>query len=531
MKVSSGSPLTGNRRIIALWFPRLATDRLQRRWKARAERTPSAEAPRDPPPLVVVAKEKNALRLSALDRKATAQGLTIGQPLANARAVLPALKVMAANDGADRKLLERIADWCDRFTPFVALDPPRALLLDVTGATHLFGGEKALLDRILGTLRKQGFAVRGALAGTAMAARACARYCDGLVVAPGREMEIAAPLPVEALFLDPVTTHAFRRAGLKTIGQVAYRDRRELTARFGSAMVFTLETALGKTERPISPRIPLADYSAERNFAEPVATEAVIRATLVSLAETLAEALEQRGEGARRLEAAFFRADGAVTRIAVETGAPTREPAIIERLFREKLDALADPLDPGFGFDLIRLSASRTQRCETALADFNADLNAEREIRFLVDRLSARFGPHRILAFQPNDTHIPEAAGLALPAQGARGTKSTWEVRRKGEMPHRPLRLLAKPEEIDAIAAVPAAAPRRFRWRRAWRDVALAEGPERIAMEWWRHVVAQPTRDYFRVEDTNGNRFWLYRDGLYARETGNPRWYLHGVFA
>lgn len=478
-----------------------------------------------------MAKEKNALRLSALDRKATAQGLSIGQPLANARAVLPELKVMAANDGADHKLLERIADWCDRFTPFVALEPPRALLLDVTGATHLFGGETALLDRILRTLRKQGFAVRGALAGTAMAARACARHRDGMVVAPGEEMKITTPLPVEALFLDPVTTHAFRRAGLKTIGQVAHRGRRELTARFGAAMVFTLETALGKAGKPISPRTPLPDYSVERNFAEPVATEDVIRATLVSLAGTLAETLEQRGEGARRLEAAFFRADGAVMRIVVETGSPTREPAIIERLFREKLDALADPLDPGFGFDLIRLSASRTQACETALADFNADLNAEREIRFLVDRLSARFGAHRVLAFQPNDTHIPEAAGLAVPAQELRESRRAWEPRRKGEVPRRPLRLLAKPEEVEAIATVPAGPPRRFRWRRVQHDVVLSEGPERIAMEWWRHVTPQPTRDYFRVEDANGNRFWLYRDGLYTRETGNPRWYLHGVFA
>ncbi|HSC61448.1 MAG TPA: DNA polymerase Y family protein, partial [Rhizomicrobium sp.] len=250
-------------------------------------RTLSAEPPREAPPLVVVAKEKNALRLSALDRKATSLGLTIGQPLANARAMLPELKVMASNDGADHRLLERIADWCDRFTPFVALDPPRALLLDVTGATHLFGGEKAVLDRILGALRAQGFVVRGALAGTSMAARACARHRDGFVVTPGEEMAVTAPLPIEALFLDPVTTHAFRRAGLKTIGQVASRDRRELTARFGAAMVFTLETALGKTERPISPRIPLPDYRAEQNFPEPIATEEVIRASLVSLAETL----------------------------------------------------------------------------------------------------------------------------------------------------------------------------------------------------------------------------------------------------
>ena len=528
MKVSSGSRIAANRRIVSLWFPRLATDRLQRRWKAQRSSEPEKEAP----PLVTVTKVKNALRISGLDRKATAVGLEIDQPLANARAMLPELKAMTANESGDLALLNRIADWCERFTPFVALDPSRALLLDVTGATHLFGGERALLDRILASLRKQGFAVRGALAGTAMAARACSRFRDGMVVPPGAEDRATAPLPIDALYLDEVTTHAFRRAGLKTIGQVAERGRAELTARFGASMVFTLEHALGKAEKPISPRAPLPDYIAERNFAEPVVTEAGIHETLTSLATTLCEALEQRGEGARRLEAAFFRADGAVNRIAVETGAPTRDAKIVARLFREKLDALADPLDPGFGFDLIRLAANRTQRCEAQAADFSADLSAEREIRFLVDRLSVRFGSHRVLAFQPNDTHIPEAASLALPAQEVRDSKATWtKIHQPKGAPRRPLRMFAKPEEVRTVAEIPSKPPRRFHWRGVWHDISHAEGPERIAMEWWRHVTPQPTRDYFRVEDKTGNRFWLYRDGIYGCEIGTPRWFLHGVNA
>lgn len=446
--------------------------------------------------------------------------------------MLPELKVMAANEPADVKLLTRIADWCDRFTPFVALDPPRALLLDVTGASHLFDGELAMLTRILKSLRKQGFVVRGAVAGTAMAARACARYRDGTVVAQGTDAQAVMPLPIEALLLDEITTHAFRRAGLKTVGQVAGRDRRELTARFGSAMMFRLEHALGRAEKPIAPRIALPDYAAERNFAEPVVMEETIRETLVSLATTLCEVLERRGEGARRLEAVFFRADGAVTCIAVETGSPSRDAKIIERLFHEKLDALADPLDPGFGFDLIRLSASRTQRCEAQAADFNAGANAEKEIRFLVDRLAARFGAHRILAFRPNDTHIPEAAWVALPAQYARESKIAWtKIRRAKEAPRRPLRLFSRPEPIEAVAGVPADPPHRFRWRHAWHDVAYAEGPERIAMEWWRHQTHQPTRDYYRVEDKNGARFWVYREGIYNREVTQSPWFLHGVFA
>jgi protein ImuB len=475
-----------------------------------------------------VAKVDNALRLSALDRKATAQGLFIGQPLANARAMLPQLKVMAANAPADLKLLERIADWCDRFTPFVALDPPRTLLLDVTGAAHLFGGEQAMLDGVRARLREQGFAVRGALAGTAMAARACARYRDGIVVTRGDDADAAAPLPVEALDLDPVTTHALRRAGLKTVGQVAGRSRRELTARFGAAMVFLLETAMGKAERPISPRLPLPDYSAERGFAEPVVTEETIRATLTSLAQTLCEALEQHGEGARRLDAAFFRADGNVGRIAVETGSPTREPAIVARLFREKLDALADPLDPGFGFDLIRLSASRTERCEAKPAGFSAAMNAEREIRFLVDRLAARFGGNRVLVFQPNDTHIPEAAWAAVPAQYARESTIAWEkMRRTKQAPRRPLRLFAKPEPVRFLRSVPGSL--HMRWRRAQHAITRIEGPERIAMEWWRHQTPQPARDYFRVEDSEGRRFWLCRAGDGSGLA--PQWLLHGVFA
>ena len=480
---------------------------------------------------MVVAKIENAMRLVALDRKATALGLSVGMPLANARAMLPELKVMTANAPADLKLLESIADWCDRFTPFVALDPPRNLLLDVTGATHLFGGEQALLDRLLRSLQQQGFAVRGALAGTAMAARATARYRSGLVVPPGEEAKTVAPFPVEALELDPVSIHAFRRAGLKTVGQVAGRNRRELTARFGSQMVFTLERVLGRAEAPIVPRIPLPDYMAERNFAEPVITEETIRSTLASLAETLAEALEKRGEGARRLEAAFFRADGVVNRIAIETGAPTRDHRIIERLFREKLDALADPLDPGFGFDLIRLSASRTQRCEAGLADFQADLNAERDIRFLVDRLSARFGTHRVLAFEPNDTHIPEAAWAAVPAQYAGECKSRWaKMRKPKEAPRRPLRLFAKPEPVSFLQSVPGGVP-RMKWRGVQRVVVRIEGPERIAMEWWRHQTPQPTRDYFRIEDEEGHRYWLYRNGVPERDGLAPQWLVHGVFA
>jgi len=535
---------SSGRRILALWFPRLPTDRLQRK-------TRNADAP----PLVIAAKSGNALRLSALDRKASALGLRPSMPLADARAMVPALDVATADEAADRHLLESIADWCLHYTPLVALDPPHGLLLDITGAAHLFGGEKALLDRSRTSLSRQGFAVQGAIAGSAMAVHALARYRNGTHVTPGEDANAVAALPVEALALDPAITHAFRHAGLKTIGQVAARKRTELTARFGAQMVFALDHALGQAEKPISPRIPLPDYMAERIFAEPLVAEDAILETLRGLGASLATLLAERGEGARQLEATFFRADGKVRRIVITTAGPTRDPAIIVRLFREKLAALADPLDPGFGFDLIRLAADRAERCGTETAGFEPSFaeapkglenhpvrrspgvggareNEDKEIAFLIDRLAARFGSQRILVFQPNDTHIPEAAAVTLPAQSAEPSKLSWKsLREPGDAPRRPLRMFARPEPIEAIAEVPEGPPVRFRWRRVLHEIASAEGPERIAMEWWRHQEPQPTRDYFRVEDTNGRRFWVYREGLYGREPGAPRWFLQGLFA
>jgi len=467
------------------------------------------------------------LRLSAVDAKAAKLGLAPGRALADARAMIPELAVIGADEKADLRLLEAVADWCERYTPLCALDSPHGLFLDVTGASHLFGGESAMLTEIHRAIAGQGFAVRLALAGTPAAARALAHYAPGTIVAPGGEADAVAKLPVEALQADHAIVHALRRAGLKTIGQVAQRQRGELAARFGAAFVALLDCALGNAQTPISPRTPLPDCMAERRFAEPVVTEAVIAETILALAASLASVLEKRGQGARRIEACFFRADGATRRIAIETGAAVRDPKIVERLFREKLDALADPLDPGFGFDLIRLSASHTQASQAPATGF--DTNAcDKDIAFLIDRLAARFGRHRVSRFLYQDTHIPEAEAVTIPAQEA--AKREWNPRAKGEPPRRPLRLFAKPEPIDVLSEVPDGPPLRFRWRRASHIVSRAEGPERIAMEWWRKQEQQPTRDYFRVEDEQGRRFWLYRDGI-AREIAHPRWYVHGVFA
>jgi protein ImuB len=479
------------------------------------------------------------LRIFALNDAAAHFGLDIGLPLANARAICPRVAVYDADEAADADALNAIAEWCDGFTPLVALDPPHGLFLDITGCAHLFGGEAAMMRLVCGVLTAQGFTVSGAIAGTAVCARTLTRHVHGRIVRDGEEGDAVRPLPVSALGADMAVVAGLRRAGLKTIGEVVDRARHEITARFGAPFTALLEQALGESDAPISPRKPLPDTIVEKRFAEPVATEAVISATLSGLAGMLVAAMAQQGKGARRLEARFFRTDGAVRTIAVDTGQPVTHEGVVIRLFRERLGALSDPLDPGFGFDLIRLSASRTEIVVQQQRDLDANVHDNDELAALIDRIAARIGGKRVVVHLPQDTHIPERAVWAASAQThlAAATQAVWPARAVGEPPLRPLRLFERPERIQVIAEVPDGPPARFVWRRAAHAVVRTEGPERVAMEWWR-AESVMTRDYFRVEDEEGLRFWLYRDGLYDREIaqaeGNavqPNWFMHGLFA
>jgi protein ImuB len=404
----------------------------------------------------------------------------------------------------------------------------------------LFGGEAAMMRFMCDVLTAQGFAVSAAIAGTSVCARTITRHAHGRIVRDGEEADAIKPLPVSALGADEAITRGLRRAGLKTIGDVASRARHEITARFGADFTTLLEHALGQGDAPISPRKPLPDYIVEKRFADPVATEAVISATLSRLAGMLVVAMAQQGKGARRLEARFFRTDGAVRTIIVDTGQPATRAEVIDRLFRERLSALSDPLDPGFGFDLIRLSASRTEIVVQQQRDLDANVHDNDELAALIDRIAARIGGRRVVVQLPQDTHIPERAVLAAPAQHhlTAAAHAIWPARVEGEPPLRPLRLFERPEQIKVIAQVPDGPPARFVWRRATHAVVRAEGPERVAMEWWRSEGEMLTRDYFRVEDEAGLRFWLYRDGLYDREIEQeegkavqPNWFMHGLFA
>jgi protein ImuB len=503
-------------------------------------------------PYAFTEKVGSALRLAAVDRRAAALGLEPGLPMADARARVAELVLIEADPLADQNWLERIADGCLRYTPTVALDHPHGVILDTTGCDHLLGGEAVLvadLERRLGAL---GMTVAHAYAATAEGARALARYSGG----PAQDEAAAIRrLPVAALELDDKATLALRRAGLKTVGDVAHRPLAAIAARFGEQAVTAIRRILGEADSALAPRVVSPRLMVERRFAQPIAHTEAMLGVLEKLAGEAMGRLEERKHGGRRFAARFFRTDGLVRRLDIETGSPSRDVPALMRLFRERIETLADPLDPGFGFDLIRLQVPVSEPLGASQLGLEGGTLAETEVVALVERLSTRLGRNRIRRFAPRDTHIPEQAEFSLSALDSRPPGS-WMLPPPGEPPLRPVHLFDPPQRIEVIGAeVPDGPPRRFRWRRGLHDVARYEGPERIAEEWWhckpvpmelpkpggaesetitRYNLGDPeaqTRDYYRIEDRRGRRFWIFRHGLYAAKRPMPEWYLHGLFA
>jgi protein ImuB len=496
-------------------------------------------APDDEAPFALVERQKNAQRLCALNVAALRQGLVPGLSLADARARLPQLAVAEIDRSADAQIMARLAARCERYTPLTALDEPHGLVLDVTGCAHLFGGEQDLIARVLRDMDSCGFSARAALAGTPDCARALARFSAGGVFSPEEAKAAAARLPLAALELDEEHSQALRRAGLKTLGDVAARSSRLFAARFGGEFSRKIERLFGREDMHINPlRLP-PDCMVERHLIEPLTHAESIETALQDLMLETANLLARRGQGGRVFEAVFFRADGLVRRLRIETLRPTRDPQILFRLFREKLDALADPLDPGFGFDALRLSVPRAESFETAQADFSgaAAQDSEQELSELLDRLTTRFGRERVLRFVHFDTYEPERESPAVPAAVTVSARSApWPAPEPGQPPTRPLTLFDPPQPVEVLALAPDGPPARFRWRKKLHDVLRAEGPERIAPDWARldpesFGPEASTRDYYRVEDVEGRRFWLFRRGLYERGDETPRWFVHGLFA
>jgi protein ImuB len=528
-------------RILSLWLPTLPTDRLARRARREGGAGPLADSSQ---PAATFAAEGSALRLVAVNAAAAAAGLGPGTTLADAQAMIPGLALHPAEPAQDAALLTEIARYCERWTPHVAIDrscahdPGGALWLDISGCAHLFGGEAALLAGILERLDRQGFAARAAIAEYPGAAWAVARWGEQRrpIVPPGAALAAVAPLPVAALRLDHELVRMLERLGLGHIECLLPLPRQTLAARFGDLLLTRLDQALGRVVEPISPQPPRHAHQAEINLAEPITHREGLVAVARRLLGELCFGLEASCAGARRLTLALHRVDGTTTAQGVGTSRPTRDARTLFRLLEEKLEQV----DPGFGIERAILAATVVEPLlpePIAWRQMGAgDLDQARDLAPLVDRLANRLGEGAVVRLVPQASHLPERAQRAVPMIGDAAGQAPFPRRGSwGEAPARPLRLLARPEPIEAVAPLPDEPPLLFRWRRAVHRVRSASGPERLAPEWWRDGLAAQdarTRDYFAVEDTEGGRFWLFREGLWqAGAATTPRWYLHGLFA
>lgn len=462
----------------------------------------------------------------ATNRAARLAGIAQGARVVDVKAVCPDLRVEYADVGGDKVALEKLMLWARRWCPWTVTDGANGLILDTTGSDHLFGGEAAMMIDMETRLSRLGLSAQIAVAPTWGAAWALARF--GAVRSICGADEIAdklAPLPAAGLRLDHETRLLLHRLGLKTIGAIAKVPRLSLTRRFVRAALqanpqLRLDQAMGHLAEPVASPEAHPRIKSEARLPEPIQDPT---AYLSALCADLCAQLHHRGFGCRRLHLSVYRTDGEVRRIDAATAVASRDVDHLQGLFRDKLEQI----DPGLGFDLITLEASVVEQISTVQVALDGSENTDLDLPILIDRLVARLGDRAVTRPQMRSSHVPERAQIQT------GVLTALRAAPPDAPPKdRPLRLLSSPEEVRVVYAVPEGPPAQFIWRRQTHKVTRYAGPERIAPEWWTDRPGTRLRDYYKVEDQSGKRLWLYREGLHEDgRGGDPRWFVHGMFA
>ncbi len=555
------------RRILSLWFPRLAAERVQRH---RADTVPV--------PLAVVGDRNGAQVLVSVSVEAEGAGLSLGQPLRDATAICPALLTVPADPLTEARFLLTLRRWAGRFSPWVAEEPPAGLMIDLTGAAHLHGGEEGVLAQVAEDCENLGLTVRAAIADTPGAAWGLARYSGGdlgtvrsgdaidqearatrsravkrrgwergggaprpvaargaeaaVISPPGRLHEALSGLPLAALRLDADVVDRLMRLGLRRVGDIMGLPRAALARRFGADTLRRLDQAMGLEPEPVSPARPPMHFAVRLTLPDPIGLRTDVEAALDRLLPPFCDKLRAKGRGVRRVLFQGFRADGGVASVEIGLARAADSPDRIRPLLHLKLDQI----DAGFGIDCLRLEALATEAVSavqhrgqlevTAQALANAGrvtAGSAQALEDLIGRLGARLGTEAVLRLHPADSHVP--------AKSAKLLMAAWSQPHDGPWPAppapRPL-VMFRPEPVEAPETRDL--PARFRWRRRDCAVRMAVGPERLQPEWW---FEDPdwrggTRDYWRVETEGGERLWLfYGQGGAVTD----QWYCEGTFA
>jgi len=503
-------------RVVSLFLPNWPTDRFRR---ASGGATLQADQP-----LVLAASDGRRRVVTAANEAALRQGLRPGIPLAKAQVLVPGLRIEDSDPRGDLESLERLAFWALRYTPVVAADPPDGIVMDIEGAAHLMGGEKALIEDLRQRLSGAGYACRIGVADTWGLAHAVARYgsAPSVIVEPGHCRESLAPLPVAALRIDPTTVAELQGLGLETVADLMARPRAPTTLRFGPEPWRRIDQALGHVAEPIDPVRPKDVPEVRKAFPEPIGAAETIMRYIDLLVGKLCLELESRGVGARRLDLIYERVDGMRKAIRIGTAMPTRDRARLSRMLRDKVESM----DPGFGIETMALAATLVQPLAPSQSPSSLVEPGPPDVSDLVDILANRVGSERLFRVAPVQSDVPERSVTRIPPL-APELDTTWTARWP-----RPPRLLPRPEPIETVALLPDHPPVTFTWRGVRRRVRRADGPERVFGEWWKRDAELATvRDYFRVEDDAGERYWIYRAGDGEDpETGSHRWFMHGIF-
>jgi protein ImuB len=497
------------RRYASIWFPYLTTNWLVLRRPALKDTA-----------FVFTFSERGRALVKAASAIAREQGITEGISLADAKAIVPGLQVFNDKTGREARLLRAIGEWCIRYTPFVELDLPDGITLDISGCTHLWGSEEEYLKEIVNRLKSLGYEVRGAIADTIGTAWAMARFGEGTpVIGSGEQATALLPLPPSALRLETVVLQRLRKLGLYQISSFIHMPRTVLRRRFGADLLLRLAQALGQEEEMMQPLQLMAPYQERLSCLEPIRTAVGIEIAIKKLLETLCRRLKNEGKGLRTAVLTCYRVDGKVIQAEIGTNSPSHHIMHLFKLFSLKIPSI----EPALGIELFVMEAPKTEEVSPLQEVLWAGSPGmdDQGLSELLDRLAVKVGAQAIHRYLPDEHFWPERS-LKPAASIQEKTNIAWHQGRP-----RPTQLLARPMPVEVSAPIPDYPPMLFIYKGQRHLIKKADGPERIAQEWW--LEQGEHRDYYYVEDEEGQRYWLFRSGHYSEK--GSQWFIHGFFA